>query len=257
VLHSHPAKPAAALGLSICIVLVIAAPPAGASVLGTELSFGGSLALTTDYIYRGLAESDGRGAVQLDAHATTAEGTFAGTWFSTRDRALAPGAGYDLEVYLGQRIDLGSAWNTSVSARSHHYLGSAPGYPSDDYQELTASLAWLDRWTVSASLIPSAVRYWYYGRLPRSLAWTTDTSGQWLLGQGVFITAGAGYYRSTANGPGREGASGYGYGNAGVAFEYRRWRLDVGYFLAATQAEELFAYPIANHRVAGTVSWHF
>src|SRR5438132_698316 len=84
-----------------------------------------------------------------------------------------------------------------------------------------------------------------------------DTTGQWLIGHGVFATGGAGYYRSTGSGPRRFAATGYGYGNAGLALERRRWRLDFGYFLTQKQARELFSYPIADHHFAGTVSWHF
>ena len=87
----------------------VAAPHAAAAALGTELSWGGNIAVTSDYIYRGVSESDGRAALQADLHADTPGGTFAGAWASTRDRSLEPGSGYDFEIYLGHRFDLGSA----------------------------------------------------------------------------------------------------------------------------------------------------
>ena len=236
--------------------MTVAAPHAAATALGTELAWGGSLAVTSDYIYRGVSESNGRAALQADVHADTPQGTFAGAWASTRDRALEPGAGYDFEVYLGHRFDLSSAWNATLSARSHYFPG-ATGEVSDDFQELSAVLTWLDRWTLSASAIPNAVRYWYYRRLSRSPAGIVETTGQWLIGEGLFVTAGAGYYRSSGNGARRLAATGYAYGNAGLAFERRRWRLDIGYFFAEEQARELLPYPLARHRVAGTVSWRF
>jgi uncharacterized protein (TIGR02001 family) len=234
----------------------VAAPHAAAAALGTELSGGGNIAVTSDYIYRGVSESDGRAALQADLHANTPGGTFAGAWASTRDRSLEPGSGYDFEIYLGHRFDLSTAWNVTLSARSHYFPGAA-GEASDDFQELSAALTWLDRWTVSVTAIPNAVRYWYYTRLTRSPAWIADSTGQWLIGQGLFVTGGAGYYRSSGTGARRLAATGYAYGNAGVGFERRGWRVDVGYFLAEHQAQELFPYPVANHRVAGTVSWHF
>ena len=159
--------------------MTVAAPHAAATALGTELTWGGSLAVTSDYIYRGLSESNGRAALQADLHADTPQGTFAGAWASTRDRALEPGAGYDFEIYLGHRFDLSSAWNATLSARSHYFPG-ATGEVSDDFQELSAVLTWLDRWTLSASAIPNAVRYWYYRRLSRSPAGIAETTAQWL-----------------------------------------------------------------------------
>ena len=99
-------------------------------------------------------------------------------------------------------------------------------------------------------------------RLSRSPAWVADTSGQWLIGRGLFVTGGAGYYYSSGTVPagtasdGRP-ASGYAYGNLGLAFEAHQWRLEVGYFLAQNRAQDLFPYPPVNQHLAGTVSWHF
>jgi len=236
--------------------MTVAAPHAAATTVGAELSWGGNLAVTTDYIYRGVSESNGRAALQADVHADTPQGAFAGAWASTRDHALEPGGGYDFEIYLGRRVELGSTWNATVSVRSHYFVGG-PQESSDDYQEISGTLTWLDRWTLSVSAIPNAVRYWYYSRLTRSPAGIAETSGQWLIGEGLFVTGGAGYYRSSGTGPRRQAATGYAYGNAGLAYERRRWRLDIGYFLAGKQARELFPYPVARHRVAGTVSWRF
>jgi len=36
--------------------MTVAAPHAAATVLGTQLTWGGNLALTSDYIYRGVSE---------------------------------------------------------------------------------------------------------------------------------------------------------------------------------------------------------
>ncbi len=253
--RSHPGRLIAAQWLSTWTLLAVAAPQGAAAPVDTGLSFGGNVAATTDYIYRGVSESDGRAALQADLHAETRGGTYAGVWGSTRDRSLDPGSRYDFDLYLGHRIELNGAWSASLTARSHSFVGD--GEPSDDYQELSGAVSWLDRWTVSLSAIPNAVRYWYFRRTTRSPAWAADTSGQWLLGRGLFITAAAGYYRSTGTGPGMLAATGYGYGNAGVAYVHGGWRLDVGYFVTDTTSEEVFPYPISNRHFASTLSWHF
>ena len=256
----HAAKPAPGRWLSRWALLTPALLAGGAlqasAALGAELSWGGNLAVTSDFIYRGLSESADSPALQADLHAGTSGGSFGGVWGSTRDHDLDPYAGYDVEIYLGHRVDLGNAWAASVTARSHYYTGRTQEL-SDDYQQLSGTLTWLDRWALSLSVIPNAPRYWYQTRISRSPAWIGETTGQWLIARGVFLTGGAGYYRSTGSGAGRFAATGYGYGNAGFAFERRRWRLDVGYFLAQNQARELFSYPIADHHFAGTLSWQF
>lgn len=218
---------------------------------------GGDIALTSDYIYRGVSESDGHGAVQADLHVFSPEGTFLGAWASSRDSDLEPGASALLDLYLGHRFTLDSSWAAVLTGRARNYLGASSSEPSANYQEVAAALNYLDSWSVSLTLIPNAVRYWFYTRLSREPAWVADTSGQWSLGRGLSLTAGAGYYRSQGTGSGIERATGYAYGNAGIAWERGHLRADVGYFLTQEAAARSFPYPVAEHRFAGTLAWHF
>jgi uncharacterized protein (TIGR02001 family) len=239
-----------------CLPAGLAPAAALAAGAGEPFALGGSLALTSDYIYRGLSESDGHVAPQVDVHVTDSTGDFAGVWASTRDRNFDPYAAYDLELYLGHRFDFSGDWGLSLSGRSHYYLGGSQEL-SADYQELAAALTYSDRWSLTVTAIPNAVRYWYDIRLSRAPAYVADTSVQWLLLGGWYLTGGAGYYYATGTGAGIDVGAGYAYGNAGVAYLKGPWRLDLGYFLTQHHARQLFPYPIANQHVAGTVSWRF
>ncbi len=219
-----------------------------------SFSTGGNVAITSDYIYQGVSESEGHPAVQADVH-LSGDGWFLGAWASSRDRDLDPGASSELEAYLGHRFNLGSDWSATVSARSHYFLN--PSQASADFQEVSAAVTWLDRWTFTLTSIPNAVRWYDYVRLSRSQAWVADTAGQWLIGRGIFVTGAAGYYYATGSGATGQPGAGYAYGNLGLAYEERQWRVDVGYFLAQREAQQLFPYPPANRHVAGTVSWRF
>ncbi|HEY0342368.1 MAG TPA: TorF family putative porin, partial [Steroidobacteraceae bacterium] len=236
-----------------CIAFCLAHAPAARAV-----SFGGDAALTSDYIYRGFSETDNKGALQLDLHASLATGTFAGVWASTLDNKYQPYANYKVDEYIGQRFDLSSAWNTSFTATNHSYLGGGQYY-SSDYQEISASVAYLDEWTFSISALPNALRYSGHYHVGRYAAYDAETTGQWLIFNGLFVTAGAGYYLfSGNNSPQIDSPTiGYAYGNVGLAYEWRGWRVDVGYFLTQDRAQRLFPYPYVNNRVAGTLSWHF
>lgn len=258
----HRSRAAHPRQLLLLLLLAAGVEPGHAEGFGRDWTLGGSLAVTSDYIYRGVSASNGNPAGQADLHAVTGN-TFFGAWGSSRDDELDPYARYDVELYIGHRFDLGNAWGVTVSGRAHFLVGGDQEI-NDDTEELSASLSYLDRWTVSITAIPNAVRYWFfprlgfYKRLSRSPAWVADTGVQWLIGKGFFLTAGAGYYRSTGTGPGIEAATGYGYGNAGIAFEYRRWRIDVGYFLADEErARKSMPYPSANEQVAATLAWRF
>jgi uncharacterized protein (TIGR02001 family) len=252
----HPAKPTAAPGLPVLLLLALGARAAAAADLGDDVSVGGSAALTSDYIYRGVSESDGHVAVQADLHGER-NGTFLGAWGSTRDHGLDPYADYDLEIYLGHRFDLTGAWSATFAARSHYFVGGQQE-GSTDYQEIAASLTYLDRWTLSLTALPNAVHYWYEARVGRSVAWVADTTGQWLIDpRGLFLTGGAGYYYASRTGPGIAAGGGYVYGNAGLAFERGRWRIDAGYYLTQGKARQLLPYPAPHDRLAGTLAWRF
>lgn len=230
------------------------------------VSFGGDVAVTTDYIYRGYSLTNNKGAVQLDLHASIQTGTFVGVWASSLNDKYRPWASYDVEEYIGQRFDLSSAWNTSITATNYQYLGGNQFY-SSDYQQVTASISYLDRWTMSIAAIPNMLRYsgsatYGYYRVGRYPAYDADTSGQWQIANGLFVTGGAGYYLFTGSGgtvaPDPQPTVGYAYGNVGLAYEWRNLRLDVGFFLTQKARQlQVFPYPTANDRLAGTLSWRF
>ena len=253
----HVSTPGRALRLLPWLLLcLLGAHRARAQGLTSGLNFGGNLALTSNYIYRGVSGSNNDPAFQGDLHVATAGGTFLGIWGSTRDVDLEPYADYELEVYLGQRFDLSNAWSATLSGRAHYFLGGSQEF-SDDYQEISAALGWLDVWTLSVTAIPSAVRYWRHDRLSRAPAFVAETTAQWLLYREFFLTGGVGYYHVTGTGPGIEAAYGYAYGNIGVAWEHRHWRIDVGYYLTGDYARLLMPYPSANDRWAASLVWRF
>lgn len=257
--------------VACALALLTAAWPQSGLCQSDPGAVGGSIAATTAYIYHGVSQSDGQGALQADLHAGTPGGTFGGIWASTRDRSLEPQTPAELQLYLGQRFTLGSEWSATVSGRADYFVG-APTAHSDDYQEISAALTWLDRCTVSVTVLPSAVRYAYiqetyegypvaYYQTYRSTAVVTDGSAQWLLregvaGGGLYLTAAAGYYYSSRPDHAPPPALGYLYGNLGLAWERGHWRLDAGYFTAQSRAAQLFPYPLAR-RLAGTLSWQF
>ena len=253
----HRSRPTRARWLLPWLLLpALGAETAEAEGLTSGLSLGGNLVLTSDFIYRGVSSSNNDAALQADLHVASSGGTFLGVWGSTRDNKFEPYANYDIEIYLGHRFDVSNAWSVSVEARGHYPVGG-PQESSDDYQQISAAVTYLDFWTLSVTAIPNAVRYWFYERLSRAPAFAVDTSIQWLVYRGVFLTGGAGYYHAGGTGPGIEAAMGYAYGNVGVAYERRRWRLDIGYYLTQEKAQVMFPYPSANDRFAASVAWRF
>lgn len=212
---------------------------------------GGDLTLTSDYIFRGISQSADQPALQGDLHLSTADGTFAGLFASTLRKISQHGANYELEEYVGHRFDLSPLWSTTVTAVNYSYrAGNIPF--SNDYQEISAALSYLDLWTVSVAMSPNTVRYAGGYRLGRYASYVADASAQLPLVGPLFATAGVGYY--TLAGP---FGTGYAYGNAGLAVEYKAWRLDAAYYVTQVRSQYLFPYGQARNHFAATLSWHF
>jgi len=71
-------------------------------------SIEGNVGLTTDYIWRGMTQSDGESSFSGGIDITTDSGFYAGTWVGdVRDTAGA-GASYELDVYAGYAGEAGS-----------------------------------------------------------------------------------------------------------------------------------------------------
>jgi uncharacterized protein (TIGR02001 family) len=218
------------------------------------LSFDGEVSYTSDYILRGISATGGRGAGQIDLRLSTRGGSFAGVFASTLNRlwthtwGAATGWDYELESYAGHRFDFSPSWSTTVTGTYYSYLkGNTPF--SDDYQEISLTTSYLDQWTLDVAVIPNAVRFEEGYRLGRYPAYVVSASALIPLVGRLALAAGAGYYTSDQ--------AGYAYGNVGLTFELKNWRLDAGYYVAQNRAAQLFPYGRAGSRFAGTVSWHF
>jgi uncharacterized protein (TIGR02001 family) len=233
--------------LSLCVLTTALAPQ-----LARALTFDADLSYTSDYILRGVSESAGHSAGQIDVRLTTLDGSFAGVFASTLGRVRTGwshrGWDYKVEEYLGHQFTLSPSWSATLTAVNYSYLkGNVPF--SNDYQEISLAASYLDLWTVTVAGIPSAVRWDGGYRLGRYPAYTVDTSVQIPLYGSFFLVGGVGYYTSDS--------AGYTFGNAGFAFEFKSLRLEAGYYVAQDRARDLFPYGRAGSRFAGTLLWHF
>ncbi len=231
----------------LCFIATALAPESAGAV-----TFSADLGYTSDYILRGISESGGRSAGQIDVRLTTLDGTFAGVFASTLGRVRSGwgrrGWEYKVEEYLGHQFNLSPSWSATVTAVNYSYLkGNLPF--SNDYQELSVAASYLDLWTVTVAAIPNAVRWSGMYRLGRYPAYTADSSVQVPVAGRFFLIGGAGYYTSDN--------VGYAYGNAGLAFEFKSLRSELGYYVAQDRAQELFPYGRGGSRFAVTVLWHF
>ena len=128
----------AALALSLAGLAAAHADGAPASPVS------GNVALTSDYLFRGLTQTWGRPAIQGGADYTNPNGFAAGFWGSSISERSYPGGAMELDLYAsyGQSID--SDWSWRAGLYGYVYPGAnldQAGLPSRSLNTLEANAA--------------------------------------------------------------------------------------------------------------------
>lgn len=146
-----------------CVVLLGAAPAASAFDLS------GSAALTSDYVLRGISQTQGDATPQLGAKLTLDSGVYVAAWGSRVDYGPALGTDAEVDLSAGWNRTFGERLNLDVNLTRYFYPGTRePAYL--DYNEVIATLTLDQRWWTM-------------------LAWSDDVfaTGQ----RGVYVEVGA------------------------------------------------------------------
>jgi uncharacterized protein (TIGR02001 family) len=220
-------------------------------VVRAEGSVGGHLDATTDYVFRGLSQTRGNPAAQVDLHYETPTGWFAGAWGSTVDLNRGHGATTEFNAYAGRAWPIGGPWNAKVTAVQYIYPNDT-AYLRYDYFELVASLSYEDRLAFTVSWSPNTSRYSSYGISRDRQTMTYEMVGQWPVGGPLSATGSVGYYDLS-----RLFGTGYAYGSAGLACTFRRLRFDLAYIATTREATDLFGPEVAGDRWSLTAAWWF
>ncbi|MDA0679670.1 MAG: TorF family putative porin [Proteobacteria bacterium] len=167
--------------LAFCVLSGLAVPSGAA-----ELS--GYLILTTDYVFRGVSQSDEHGAVQLGADANFQSGWYFGAWGSTVDIGAGTPRQRDLEVnyYLGYTRDVSRKWTIGGNAVAYAYPGAA-GLIDYDYTEYSLTSNFDDRLWIEYSYSPDL---YHTSESAQNLSLYTE----WQAGDLFKFGVGAGYY---------------------------------------------------------------
>lgn len=106
----------------------------------------GNVAITSDYMFRGLTQTWGGPAIQGGADYTAASGLAAGFWGSSISRRTYPGAAMELDLYAGYGRTFGHDWSWRVGLYGYVYPGgnldhANPPLPSRSFNTLEANVA--------------------------------------------------------------------------------------------------------------------
>lgn len=139
---------------ALATVLLLSAPlVAFAQDAEEEASspFSATFAATTDYVFRGVSQTDNGPAFQAGASYSAPFGLYAGVWASNVDFG-AGGPDFEVDYFVGWNTDLSDSWNLDLGVNRYTYEGASDGYGSIDYNEYIAKLEWSGPVTVGGIL---------------------------------------------------------------------------------------------------------
>lgn len=227
---------------------LIAASLAAAGVAHAG-SFGGSLGATSDYVFRGISQSDGDPSGQIDLHYYGAQDWYAGLWAASVRRGDERTTA-ELDAYLGYNFSIAGPWNGSVSLIHYDHPWNHPR-SSYAYDELGATIAYSDRVFASFSASPDTAVELRYTDTSRHAAFAYDLAAHQPIARGWAADAGIGYYDLH-----RQVEAGYIYYSAGADFRWRALQLQLLYIGTNATAKRLF-YDDAAHHWTVTALWRF
>ncbi|MFZ0499518.1 MAG: TorF family putative porin [Steroidobacteraceae bacterium] len=226
---------------------------------------GGSVAVTSDDVYRGVSMTCGHPAVQADVHArevgASGWAAFAGVWASAGVSDPPCGSARELDFYAGYNVALNDDLNASFTYTRYAFPGGDYANPHlagqrYDYDQLATSWGIMDRLYLTLAWTPDAIGYQSYeGEFQTDHDRSALTYGaEWRqpLVSWLSVEASAGYDRMAD-----PFGTGYGFWSLGFTHLAGPLELDLAYFHTGDRAMRLFGPESAGGRVSATVLWRF
>jgi uncharacterized protein (TIGR02001 family) len=202
-----------------------------------------SLALTSDYVFRGITQTDFDPALQAGATYTFGgTGIYAGAWTPNVDFADSDGPDIELDWYLGWNHDLSDSLNLDLQVVRYTYMGENDAYGNIDYNEFIGALAYNEMLTFTVAYANdyanSGISSMYY-----------NVSGSWDVGNDFALNAGIGRTNFS------DDAGSYNDWNVGVSRQFGPVNVSLDYHDANGDViDALYGDDKASDRVVLTLS---
>lgn len=139
--------------VAVACAALLSVPFAASAQQGEESAspFSATFGVTTDYVFRGVSQTDNGPAFQAGATYTSPIGVYATVWGSNVDFGEG-GPNFEVDYNIGWNKDLSDSWNIDLGVNRYTYTGSSHGYGNIDYNEYLAKLSWKGPVVVSGLL---------------------------------------------------------------------------------------------------------
>jgi uncharacterized protein (TIGR02001 family) len=224
------------------------APPLSAAAA----EWGGSVALSSNHLLRGVSRSSNDPSLSADLHAQGAGGWFAGLWAATSRVRPFDDTTVDLAATLGVGGTAGESWNWRASY-SHYESPWQVQASRYRYNEITLDLQLGDVLLFTASWSPDSVAYSpYLGSQPRRDTFAYEVALQQQLAAGWRVHGGAGYHDLS-----QHFGEGYAYGSVGGGWSRGPWQFDLSYVHPGRAARRMSWLGTARRHALGRLVYLF
>lgn len=216
-----------------------------------DVTWNGSLALTSDYVQQGLSQTRGEPALQGGLRALIDNRWTVGAWASSIDRYEGPSARAEIDVYAARAWKLSPEWIASLTATHYFYPDDAPQIRYD-YDEVAASLGYRSTLFATVAWSPNYADVSYWGAADGQTTLSYELSGNQPIFGGWSGNVGLGYRDLSELFDAR-----YWYGHAGLMLAARRLTVHLTYTYVDSTARRLFGHERASNAWSGTLIWRF
>lgn len=129
--------------ISLCAAIIVVAGVAAPCAWAAD--FSGSATLTSDYVFRGISQTQGDAAPQLGGKVAFESGFYGAAWASTVDYGDAVGSDAEVDLVAGWNRTFAERWNLDVNLTRFTYPGTREPL-NLDYNEVITTLTLDQRW---------------------------------------------------------------------------------------------------------------
>jgi len=151
-----PVKLCTALATALLLALPMAAFAQEAEEEEASSPLSATFAVTSDYVFRGVSQTDNELAFQAGLTYTAPFGLYAGVWGSNVDfgdpEPGVRGPNFEVDYFIGWSKDLSDSWNIDLGVNRYTYEGASGDYGDIDYNEYIAKVTWSGPVTVGGIL---------------------------------------------------------------------------------------------------------
>lgn len=219
----------------ISLALLALMPLAAQAQDEDDSGFNWNAAATSEYMFRGISQTDDHPAIQAGAGYSWSNGFYVGAWASNVDFGEDTDA--EVDTFIGWNGDLSDNVNLDVQLNRYNYVGEPDGVDYA-YNELIGKLSFAENY--SATL----------GYTNDFLATETDSiyvavGGSWDVGKDINLTAGVGYTTVDEDLSSEDGYIDY---SIGVNRDFGPVNIGLGYIGTDNSAENLFGKDNAEEK---------